>query len=48
MKRRVEMAGIKISMKRLLTELSGIREVVNVYKGNDNKKTLRNCIVKAV
>ena len=38
MKRRVEKAGIKISMKRLLTELGGIREVVNVYQGNNNKK----------
>jgi len=29
--RRVRSKGINISMKRLLTELSGIREVVNIY-----------------
>ena len=38
MKRRVEKAGIKISMKRLLIELGGIREVVNVYQGNEKNK----------
>ena len=38
MKRRVEKAGIKISMKRLLTELGGIREVINVYQGNEKDK----------
>lgn len=38
MKRRVEKAGVKISMKRLLTELGGIREVVNVYQGNVKHK----------
>jgi transposase len=39
MKKRVENAGVKISMKRLLTELEGIREVVNVYS---DKKTVKN------
>ena len=39
MKRRVEKAGIKIPMKRLLTELGGIREVVNVYQGNEKSQT---------
>jgi len=38
MKKRVENAGVKISMKRLLTELDGIREVVNVYSDRKNVK----------
>ena len=38
MKKRVENAGVKISMKRLLTELDGIREVVNVYSDKKNVK----------
>ena len=37
-KRRVENAGVKISMNRLLTELGGIREVVNVYSDQKNTK----------
>ena len=35
--RRVEKAEVKISMKRLLAELSGIREVVNVYQVKKKK-----------
>ena len=38
-KRRVEKAGIKISMKRLLMELGGIREVVNIYQRKNKKHT---------
>ena len=37
MKRRVERAGVKISMKHLLSELNGIREVVNVYEEGKKK-----------
>ena len=35
--RRVEKSGMKISMKRLLTELGEIREVVNIYQGKKKK-----------
>ncbi len=38
MNRRVRNAGVKISMKRMLSELEGIREIVNVYQGNEKKK----------
>ena len=31
MRRRVRRAGLKISQRRLLSELDGIREVVNLY-----------------
>ena len=36
MKRRVEAAGVKISMKRLLTELEDVREVINIYAEDKN------------
>lgn len=39
--RRVERAGIKISLKRLFRELEGIREVINVYDRNRGKGTAR-------
>lgn len=38
--RRISKAGVRISMKRLLTELDGIREVVNVYKGKKCSETV--------
>jgi len=37
MKRRMVQAGLKISTKRLLTELGGIQEVINVYQGKGKK-----------
>lgn len=37
--RRVEKAGIRLSMKRLLSELGSIREVVNIFKRKRRKKT---------
>jgi len=39
--RRVEQAGVRISMKRLLTELHGIREVVNVFPLKGRQKIKR-------
>jgi transposase len=39
MLRRIHQQGIKISMKRLLKELHGIREVVNVYPRKRNQRT---------
>lgn len=35
--RRAQQANIKISMDRILTELNGVREVVNVYQGKGKK-----------
>ena len=35
--RTVHQAGLKISMKRLVLELSGIREVINIYPGKRGK-----------
>jgi len=37
--RRVRQAGLRISMKRLLQELKGIREVINIYPRKRGKKT---------
>jgi len=37
--RRVRESGIKISMKRMLNELSDIKEIMVVYAGNKKKKT---------
>lgn len=37
--RRVKQAGLHLSMKRLLSELDAIREVVNVYRRKRGKKT---------
>lgn len=39
--RRVHRARINISMKRLLTELDGIREVINVYPRKRSRRTTR-------
>ena len=39
MKRRVEQSGKKISMRRLLTELSEIKEVVNIYDANGKTRS---------
>jgi transposase len=39
--RRVHQAGIDISMKRLMKELDGIREVINVYPKKRNQRTTR-------
>jgi transposase len=39
--RRVHQARIDISMKRLLAELDGIREVINVYPRKRNQRTTR-------
>ncbi len=39
MARRVRQAGLRISMKRLLQELNGIREVINIYPRKRGKKT---------
>jgi transposase len=36
--RRVGQAGLKLSMKRLLAELSGIREVINIYPSKGGEK----------
>jgi len=40
--RRVRRAGIDLSMKRLLRELGGIREVVNVYPRQRGKRAARH------
>jgi transposase len=45
MKRRVEKAGMKVSMKRLLSALGGIREIVNIY-GTQAKKRLEKVLSK--
>ena len=37
--RRVRQAGISVSMKRFLSELEEIREVINIYSGKRRKKT---------
>jgi transposase len=37
--RRVRESGIKISMKRMLSELADIKEIMVVYAGNKKKKT---------
>ena len=39
MLRRVRMAGLNLSMKRLLNELDAIREVINIYPSKGRKKT---------
>jgi len=39
--RRVHRAGIGISMKRLLRELGGIREVINVYPRKRGQRAAR-------
>lgn len=39
MMRHVEKAKVSISMRRLLTELSGIREVVNIYQCKGKKRS---------
>jgi len=36
--RRVRQAGVKLSLKRLLAELGGIREVINIYPRGRGKK----------
>ena len=41
MLRRVKAVGMNISMKRLLTELDGIREVINIYKAKGRQKNDR-------
>ncbi|MFN2442444.1 MAG: hypothetical protein ABR517_07150, partial [Thermoanaerobaculia bacterium] len=41
MLQRVKAAGINISMKRLLSELDQIREVVNIYQKKRGQKTER-------
>lgn len=41
MLRRVKMAGLNISMKRLLTKLDAIREVVNIYPAKGRNKVER-------
>jgi len=39
--RRVRQAGVQLSMKRMLSELNGIREVVNIYPRKRRKKVER-------
>jgi transposase len=39
--RRVKRAGIRLSMKRMLSELNGIREVVNIYPRKRRQKVER-------
>jgi transposase len=39
--RRVRRAGVQLSMKRMLSELNGIREVVNVYQRKRRQKAER-------
>ena len=36
--RRVRQAGLSLSLKRILTELAGIREVVNIYPPKRRQK----------
>jgi transposase len=36
--RRTQKANIKISMDRILTELEGVREVINIYQGKGKKE----------
>ena len=43
--RRVQAAGLNLSMKRLLSELDNIRQVVNIYPGRRNQKIQRKQIV---
>ena len=43
--RRVKKAGIDISMERMLKELDGIREVVNVYSTEGKKKKASSQVV---
>lgn len=46
--RRVQKAGLRLSMKRLLSELDGIREVVNIYpkKRRDKKAKTQTVLTK--
>ena len=45
MLRRVRRAGLNVSAKRLLAELDGIREVVNIYPPKGRPKTQRSQVV---
>ncbi len=39
--RRIRKAGLRLSMKRILSELDAIREVVNIYPRKRRQKTER-------
>jgi transposase len=43
--RRVRQGGLKLSMKRLLVELSGIREVINIYPSKGGKKERQQTVL---
>ncbi len=45
MLRRVEAAGITLSMKRLMSELDNVRQVVNIYPKKRRQKTERRQVV---
>jgi len=38
MYRKVRLQGVNVSMKRFMTELDGIREVINIYKPKRGQK----------